>query len=238
MIFRDESAYLREWIDFHRGVGVEHFYLYNNRSTDDFQKEIVPYVERRIVTLTDWPQVPGQRTAYEHCVRNNAMTARWIAFVDADEFLYSPLEADVRTILKKYEHLPAIKVARYEFGSSGHKIRPDGSILSSYTFRHTHPRGGKSINNPRLIRRIKSAHGCQFYGSSLPSDCDTDMLRINHYWSRSFEELAKKQQKVGKGIARTQPFPMAEMLAREATDNEVEDRVIIDIARASRATSN
>ena len=34
-IFKNEAKYLREWIEFHKIVGVEHFYLYNNFSTDD-----------------------------------------------------------------------------------------------------------------------------------------------------------------------------------------------------------
>lgn len=33
-IFKDEAAYLREWLDFHLLMGVEHFYLYDNGSSD------------------------------------------------------------------------------------------------------------------------------------------------------------------------------------------------------------
>ena len=33
-IFRDEAPYLKEWIEFHRAVGVERFYLFDNLSTD------------------------------------------------------------------------------------------------------------------------------------------------------------------------------------------------------------
>ena len=29
-IYRDEAHYLAEWIEFHRLVGVERFFLYNN----------------------------------------------------------------------------------------------------------------------------------------------------------------------------------------------------------------
>ena len=29
-IFKNEANYLKEWIEYHRMVGVEHFYLYNS----------------------------------------------------------------------------------------------------------------------------------------------------------------------------------------------------------------
>ena len=30
-IFRNEALFLKEWIDYHRTIGIEHFYLYNNK---------------------------------------------------------------------------------------------------------------------------------------------------------------------------------------------------------------
>src|SRR5690348_6409443 len=50
-IFRNEAPYLAEWLVFHLGVGVEHFYLYENNSTDDFESVLAPFFERGEVTL-------------------------------------------------------------------------------------------------------------------------------------------------------------------------------------------
>ncbi|WP_369598480.1 glycosyltransferase family 2 protein, partial [uncultured Muribaculum sp.] len=36
LIFKDEEPYLKEWIDYHILIGVDHFYLYNNNSSDRF----------------------------------------------------------------------------------------------------------------------------------------------------------------------------------------------------------
>ena len=35
-------------------LGVEHFYLYNNESTDDFETVIMPFIEKGLVELYDW----------------------------------------------------------------------------------------------------------------------------------------------------------------------------------------
>ena len=78
-IYRDEEHYLREWIEFHRLVGVERFYLYNNLSVDDHREVLAPYVEAGIVTVTDWTDEPPQMSAYEHCLETRKEESRWIA---------------------------------------------------------------------------------------------------------------------------------------------------------------
>ena len=40
LIFKNEAPFLKEWLDYHLTVGVDHFYLYNNNSDDDFMREI------------------------------------------------------------------------------------------------------------------------------------------------------------------------------------------------------
>src|SRR5207248_10986601 len=52
-IFKNEAPYLREWIEFHRLVGVSHFYLYRNGSTDDWEPVLRPYIGDGIATIVD-----------------------------------------------------------------------------------------------------------------------------------------------------------------------------------------
>ena len=42
-IFKNEGKYLREWIEFHRIIGIEHFYLYNNNSDDNYETVATVY---------------------------------------------------------------------------------------------------------------------------------------------------------------------------------------------------
>lgn len=44
-IFKDEAFYLKEWIEYHKKAGVDHIYLYNNNSTDNYLTIIKPYLE-------------------------------------------------------------------------------------------------------------------------------------------------------------------------------------------------
>ena len=36
MNFKDEAIYLKDWVEYHLSIGVDHFYLYNNESSDNF----------------------------------------------------------------------------------------------------------------------------------------------------------------------------------------------------------
>eukprot|EP01024_Parvocaulis_polyphysoides_P009844 TRINITY_DN13199_c0_g1_i1.p3 TRINITY_DN13199_c0_g1~~TRINITY_DN13199_c0_g1_i1.p3 ORF type:complete len:138 (-),score=4.69 TRINITY_DN13199_c0_g1_i1:75-488(-) len=37
-IFKNEAQYLLEWIAYHTIIGIEHFYLFNDDSTDEFME--------------------------------------------------------------------------------------------------------------------------------------------------------------------------------------------------------
>ena len=54
-IFRDEARFLKEWIEFHKLVGVTTFYLYNNLSEDDYNAVLEPYIASGEVKLEQWP---------------------------------------------------------------------------------------------------------------------------------------------------------------------------------------
>ena len=48
---KNEGIYIREWLEFHLMVGIEHFYIWDDSSTDATREELAPYVERGVVTL-------------------------------------------------------------------------------------------------------------------------------------------------------------------------------------------
>lgn len=67
-IFKNEAPYLREWIEFNHIVGVDHFFLYNNNSEDNYEEIIEPYVKKGIVTLIQWPKNQAQMECYNDCI--------------------------------------------------------------------------------------------------------------------------------------------------------------------------
>jgi hypothetical protein len=208
-IYRDEGDYLAEWVEFHRAVGVERFFLYNNFSADHHREVLAPYVEQGIVEVRDWPVLDGrvgQIAAYDDCLRWHRYDSKWIAFLDLDEFLFSPGERPLASVLAGYEDWPAVAVRWVMFGTSGHETRVRGLVTEN--FRRRIEFDGdinmKTIADPVRTMRCASAHsftypylmavdenGVPVRGTRAPTD-SADHVRINHYHWKSREEYIAK----------------------------------------------
>lgn len=68
-IIKNEGDYIEEWIRYHKLVGCEHFYIYNNDSTDNTVEILSPYVKQGLVTLIPCPGRGKQIPAYEDALR-------------------------------------------------------------------------------------------------------------------------------------------------------------------------
>jgi Glycosyltransferase family 92 len=209
-IYFEEGPYLREWIEFHRLVGVEQFFLYNNESTDDHRELLAPYIAEGTVVVHDWPIRPGQIPAYEHCLETHGAESRWIAFIDLDEFVFSPTLTPVSEILRDYEEHPAVAINWAMFGTSGHRTKPPGLVLENYRLRKDYPPGTiehvKCIVDPRRVARCIGAHSFEYtVGFASTEDhrlidkppwafspASFKRLQVNHYARRSEEEYAWK----------------------------------------------
>jgi hypothetical protein len=221
-LYKDHAEYLREWIEFHRLVGVERFFLYDNESSDDHEVVLAPYVARGIVEVHDWPTpasvergVPwGIIGAFDDCIARHRGDSRWIGFLDVDEFLFSPTGRALPDVLTGFERFSGIEVSRIDFGPSGHREKPPGLVIENYVRRRTYtsPRQDrehvKSIVDPARTERAFNAHGFYYtegYAVHENGERARDevnpgrkafpqmsLLRINHYITKSAEEYARK----------------------------------------------
>ena len=209
-VYRDEAPYLREWIEFHRLVGVERFYLYNNLSTDDHREVLAPYVAAGIAAVTDWPVSPAQIQCYDQCLKDCRDDARWIAFIDLDEFLFSPTGEPVSEILPEYEQWPGVGANWALFGASGHRTKPSGLVIENYTRRTTAVSANchiKSIVDPRRVRAFCMPHFFMYTDGlavdenkreitgppyAMTEEVSFSLLRVNHYATKSEEEFRRK----------------------------------------------
>ena len=241
-IYRDEATYLQEWIEFHRLVGAEHFYLYDNGSVDDHRTVLAPYEREGLVTLHDWPRFPGQKPAYAHCFRNYSRDSRWIAVLDLDEFLFSPVGPSLAEVLSEFESWPAVGVNRATYGTSGHRTRPPGLVIENYVRRMSerHPQSIKSIIDPSRTRKVENPHAFRYdTGRAVDenkeeiegwftSEFTFSRLRINHYWTKSEEECDRKFSRIHP--VRSRPWPGRPDPEVHERANEILDDVLVGYA--------
>ena len=134
-IFKDESLSIKEWIEFHKLIGIDHIYLYNNNTTDSSLDIIKPYENSGFVTLTDWILPPPcQSQAYQHFREHFWEETNWVAFIDLDEYICPKRALDINDWLNDFEGYPCVTMYWRMFGSSG-LIEHDNSrlITEQYT---------------------------------------------------------------------------------------------------------
>lgn len=128
-IFKDESLILKEWIEYNLLIGVDHFYLYNNNSTDNYNDILKPYIDKDIVTLIEWNfPPPSQFPAYEHFFKTYWSDTKWVAFIDLDEFICPFRDVTITDWIKSYDKYGSVVVYWKQFGTSG-KLYNDNSLL-------------------------------------------------------------------------------------------------------------
>ena len=209
-IIKNEATYIDEWIKYHIAVGVENFYLYDNDSSDDTVSILKDYIEEGIVTLISFPGRGKQLPAYNDAIKKFKTKTRYMAFIDADEFLYScdtkkSVKQQVEEIFTLSPNVGGIAINWRMFGSSGHVSRPVGGVLENYLYRAKDNGKGndciKTIVNPRRVYKYTHPHYPTYYigyysidengekvnGWSHPMT-EIKRLRINPYFTKSKEE--------------------------------------------------
>ncbi len=205
-IVKDEADYLEEWLAYHIALGVDHFLIYDNGSTDETPGLLERFINHGLVTCIDWPMRAGQLSAYNHSLRMFGTTSRWMAFYDPDEFLVPLVDDDIPTFLERFRDKATVRIPRLEFGYSGHRRPPGALTIEAYAqvanvldLDLDMPPRVKSIVQPAAV----SAVGVHLaFAADLPEPGQPTetaevevrgLAQLNHYYTRSFEEFEAKR---------------------------------------------
>ncbi|WP_436786037.1 glycosyltransferase family 92 protein [Yinghuangia sp. YIM S10712] len=204
-VFRNEARFLREWIEFHRLMGVQRFFLVDDRSDDDYRDVLKPYRDEGVVQVIEKPS-PQEYSGrlwiqYQHLVlrgicRELRGVTRWLALIDVDEFLVPTGDRTVVEFLRNHEDAGAVHAEWRMFGTSGVRRLAERELLTERMCRRmvARPNPGKSIVKPHRVREA-GIHRCELVSDreyvAAPADpapgCSG--LRVQHYWTRDEEFL-------------------------------------------------
>ena len=234
-ISKNEGPYLREWIEYHKIVGVERFYFYDNESEDNTRAILEPYINDGTVVYHYIEGSCMQLPVYHDAVLRYANQTYWLAIIDLDEFIVPNEKNNVADFLKDYEQYPGVVVNWVAFDSNGHETKPTehgGLVTANYTRIkkeskqwYAMNRTIKSIVHPRLVAKFINPHQAVYKGGMSPvtedfepifgpfnSYCKIDKIQLNHYYCKSREEFIKK-------IERGNPDRLQKRVFRESILN-------------------
>ena len=190
-ILKDEGRYLKEWLDYHLAAGVDHFYLYDNDSTDNQAEVVKPYVEAGLV---DYIPMPGEAMQFAACndaIKRFKFHCRYMALIDADEFIYpktgQSIAEVVDEILSGDTKAAGLAIHWQVYGSNGQdKADYSRGVLERFTRRaksdwylpantvgNFYAQGNcyvKNIVNPRRVNFIKDPHRVNYFSEGYGVD--------------------------------------------------------------------
>lgn len=134
-IIKNEGQYIEEWVRYHIIAGVQRFYLYDNDSSDNTKIILKKYIDAGYVNLIPFPGIAMQLSAYNDAIDKFRYKTKYMAIIDADEFLYScnrsmNVRETVDSIFSSYPQAGGIAVNWRMFGSSGLVKKPIRGRLS------------------------------------------------------------------------------------------------------------
>ena len=166
VIIKNEGNYIKEWIDYHLLIGVDVFYIFDNESTDNTLEILKPYIDKGIVEYTLIKGKGRQMDAYNIVINKYRKKCKYIAFVDADEFIH--VEDNVNLLDKISEVFDSNKdcggvaLNWIIFGSSNLKEKTNEPVIKRFVY-HSEPtfmenKHIKSVVNPRLVMDFRNPH--------------------------------------------------------------------------------
>ncbi len=209
-IAKNEGPYFKEWIEWHRKQGVEKFYIYDNESTDNTKEVLEPYIRDGVVEYCYWPGKKQQLATYDDCFERHRLETRWLAVIDLDEFIVPIKDRSIPDFLHRMEAFSVVEINWLCYGSGGAKKKEPGDVMERFK-RHslsehrlnTHV---KSIVDPRRVctmigcheaarisGRAADSHGMPLKKGFRDRKPQHDVIRINHYAVKSYEEFLGKR---------------------------------------------
>jgi hypothetical protein len=193
-MFKNCAKFVKSWIKYHKSIGFEHFYLYDNASndTDLLLKELKEY--ENCVTLTYWPYpyvkkpsgISGQTTAQNNCIYKYGEYCKYIALTDLDEYIVS-VESSLKEITNMYENqrndIGGLLIACQWFGCS-HRVQYTDDYLLKLIHRKKNAEGfgkGKGPKSLVIPENTKCFAIHRIVNGKPQINVEPELLRFNHY---------------------------------------------------------
>lgn len=213
-MFRDETRFLREWVEYHRIVGVDRFYLLCCDDAEELpavRRALAPYEDILDWAVFDDRSENWQMRAWIRLLDLYGDRCKWACMTDVDAFLL-PMRGDtVPPLLEPYdkEGIAGVGVYVSTFGDSGLRRSPALQVrdlvcrapldapcnwTANFIIRPDRNEPAGPVVGYRMplpgFRMVDTAGVDVTHSKKRPGPMD--LLRLNHYSIRSAEDWGRK----------------------------------------------
>jgi len=265
VIVKNEGDAILEWGLYHHLIGFDSLLIFDDASTDHTLAEIEKLRKYCHVVVEPFEKELGndQVRVYRRTCHLYRDDYDWIAFIDADEFIFSPhsghdnpnQSGNFKEFLAAHSGAAAVALPWLIFGSSGHKNKPCDLVLSSYTSRaqfnqFAPQKHVKSLIRPEKLVRCSNPHAFEVDGITIGPNGkeivwqrpgilkDYDQYqswRINHYFTKSEQNWAER---IARGQLGGEKSKRTLEDFRRYDRNDVEDLSALPYAESVRSLIN
>lgn len=209
-VIQNEARFIKEWIEYYKINGVQHFYIYDNRSTDNIQEVLAPYIAKGEVELIYWdvdandaPEyIAMQVNAYKEILKRSRGNVKWLGFLDIDEYVVTNVDDTLIQFLRRFEPSNVCGGICYIwvfFGTSDVPRKPDDKLLIEVLLEN----GGRTCEGDKwtawkmgsyksiaMVDRVEdlgSAHYFLYKKGYSHEMAPFEQGQINHYWAGDVE---------------------------------------------------
>lgn len=194
--FKNERSSIYEWILHYRKWGVDHIWMIDNGSEDDY--DINEFINDGFVTLYQEPNL-GQQDSYNKYLPYIKNEVEWLGVFDMDEFLYSKEDDNLKKVIAGIDQtIKTISIQMTIFFPT--TFESSASVIESNILR----RSFDSNNHPKSLYNLDFCDRVDIHKLKLDKklhlEADNTLLCINHYRYTSFEYLYGIKEGRGGGI--------------------------------------
>jgi len=239
-VFKDEAPYMKEWLEHYIKRDVDHFYLIDDSSTDNYREVIEPYKDRVTVIPFDRTTdmyIKGGRQAesYHKCFLPIQDQTEWMLICDIDEYIWSPKSVNLKVSLKELgKDYDSIVISGPNFGSNGYKKQPE-QIVNSFTKRQAE----NVVKQVKSITRVEALKSFDTHVHQLKdnkkvcwkdskSPFNKQYFTLNHYMTQSEEKWRSRLNRTRVCPADKTRRTMEEFYQKDKEYSVVEDRGLIE----------
>jgi hypothetical protein len=241
-IIQNEASYLKEWIEYHKLLGVQHFWIYNHLSTDHYLDVLEPYIRSGEVELIEWTvkKYPAcQLTAYEDCIKQAQDQTEWLALIDVDEFLVPHQHTSMQEFLGEFDQFSQILINWQLFGTSNIQSLPKNALLTEHLiYKFPTDFVDQKWNGNQYVKAIvKPSHvafpvtSSHYYNlkpnyltvnglkqivspNTTVPEIHVENIQLNHYWFRTLDFFYDVKVGRRQGVGEKYPPEMVEWLLK------------------------